>query len=565
MGTEISRRSFLVGAGVAGAASVAFLAGCSSENNPSGEATPQDSNAISWDLETEVLVVGAGGGGITAAATAVDEGASVLVLEKASAENENGYGATRSSGGNGCSVHDTAAAVRYLEASNIGLIDKAVEEAWAEYGTTVTDWLDDHGLNWKIQEGMGADFPNFPGAEGLQAVQIADPDKPAEVRGGSYYLSTMIPYIKGKGAEIVVGTEVTDLVQNDAGEVIGVVAKQGGKEVKIQAKKAVILATGGFEGNPDMLANYARCYPVAGMSWPLNTGDGIRMCQAIGADLYHMNNMCSQGYGFQYPGFFQARTGLNGANWPAMSYIFVNKLGKRFLCENPNRAGGPLGHRSYLDYNTFDTSNEQVDGGFRDTPFYSVFDSKVIEAGPIFAPTTNSGIRIIDPADGGLTEDWSEDNSVEIEKGYILKADTLQELAEKINENSAHEGYVMDPEALASTVEEYNANCAAGVDPLFGRPETSGDKPNLVALDTPPFYALRLIPTLYSTCGGPRKNEKSQVLDTKGEVIPRLYVSGVLGESAAQSYTVYGQNWSEIWNFGRISGTNAAAETPWDE
>ncbi|MEM5774728.1 MAG: FAD-binding protein [Bacillota bacterium] len=119
----------------------------------------------------------------------------------------------------------------------------------------------------------------------------------------------------------------------------------------------------------------------------------------------------------------------------------------------------------------------------------------------------------------------------------------------------------MVPQNLADTVAEYNEFCSSGVDAAYNRPATSNEKPNLVALDTPPFYALRLIPTLYSTCGGPRKNEKGQVLNTKGEVIPRLYLSGVLGESAAQTYTVYGQNWSEIWNFGRIAGENAAAES----
>ncbi len=554
---KLSRRSFLVGAGIT---SAAVLVGCAPENKEGSESSMMPA-VETWDLETEVLVVGAGGGGITAAAVALDQGSKVLVIEKANAENENGYGVTRSSGGNGCMVKDVAEAVKYLEASNLGLIDKAVENAWAEYGTSVTDWLDQHGINWRIQEGLGPDFPNFPGAAGLQAIQIADPDDPKNVRGGSYYHKVMIPYVKEKGGEIVLGTTATDLVLNENREVIGVIAKQGDKQIAIRALKAVILATGGFEGSAEMLANYARCFPVAGLAWPLNMGDGIKMCQAIGADLYHMNNVCSQGYGFQYPGFFEARTGINGANWPAMSYIFVNKLGKRFLCENPNKAGGPLGHRSYMDYNTYDNTNEQVDGGFRDTPFYAVFDSKVIEAGPIFAPTTNSGIRILDPVDGGLGEDWSADNQNEIEKGYILKADTLEELAAKINANSANEGYVMVPQNLVDTVAEYNEFCASGVDTAYERPATSNEKPNLVALDTAPFYALRLIPTLYSTCGGPRKNEKGQVLNTKGEVISRLYVSGVLGESAAQTYTVYGQNWSEIWNFGRIAGENAAAET----
>ncbi|NTW28515.1 MAG: FAD-binding protein [Coriobacteriia bacterium] len=550
----ISRRSFVVGTVGAGIASAGLLAGC-------GSASPTNSTtSIKWDMETEVLVVGAGGAGITAATAALDAGSQVLVIEKASVESKTGYGCTRSSGGNGCMISDVDAAVKYLNAQNLGFIDEAIERAWATAGTTMTKWLTDHKINFTLQKGYGPDFPNFPGASGLQAIQIADPVNPTTVRGGAYYLSTMIPYVTGKGGKLVTNTRATDIVRDASGAVIGINALQGDKKVAIHAKKAVILACGGFEGNAQMLFEYGRIYPMAGLAWPLNTGDGIKMCQAIGADLWHMNNVCSQGYGFQYPKIFELRTGINGAGWPAMSYVFINKLGNRFLCENPNKAGGPLGHRSYLDYDAWDTSNQQVNGAFRDTPFYSVFDSKVIAAGPIFKPSANSGIRAVDPADGGLSQEWSTDNAAEITAGYILKADTLEDLAKKINANSANEGFVMTGAALANTIATYNRNCAAGNDPQFGRPAVDAGKPNLVPLDKPPYYALRLMPSLYNTLGGPRKNAKSQILDTKGTVIPRLYATGAFGESAGQTYTIYGQNWSEILNFGRISGEAAAAE-----
>lgn len=555
MGQNVDRRSLLAGTGAAVMATAMPMA-------LGASIALADEPQAGWDLETEVLVIGAGGAGITAAVAAADAGAQVTVIEKAAVECETGYGATRSSGGNACSVTDKDAAIQYLEASNLGYMDEEIESVWAESCMTVERWLNDHGINCNIQEGFGADFPNFPGASGLQAIQISDPDDPVNVRGGAYYLRLLIPYLKEHGGELIIGTAAKELIQNADGVVVGVVAEQGGTDIRIHASKGVIMACGGFEGSEEMLFNYMRTWPLAGMSWPLNTGDGVKMCQRIGADLWHMNNCCSQGYGFQYPGFFELRTGLNGASWPAKSYIFVNKLGNRFLCENPNKAGGPYGHRCYLDYNTFDTSNEQVDGGFRDNPFYAVMDSKVIQAGPIFKPSPNSGIRAVDPADGGLDTEWSEDNQAEIEAGYILQADSLEELAEKINANSAHEGYVMDPAALVATVETYNGYCESGEDPDFGRPAEDTGAPNLVPLDTPPYYALRLEPSLYNTLGGPRKNAKGEILDVDGNPIGHLYAAGAFSETMAQSYTTYGQNWAEILSFGRITGENAAAAEP---
>ena len=107
-------------------------------------------------------------------------------------------------------------------------------------------------------------------------------------------------------------------------------------------------------------------------------------------------------------------------------------------------------------------------------------DSKVIAAGPLFTPSPNSGIRAVDPADGGLAEEWSDDNAAEIAAGYLLEADTFEELAEKINAYSADEGYVMEGSALAATVSRYNGFCASGEDADFGRPAQSGDAANLV-------------------------------------------------------------------------------------
>lgn len=157
---------------------------------------------------------------------------------------------------------------------------------------------------------------------------------------------------------------------------------------------------------------------------------------------------------------------------------------------------------------------------------------------------------------------WSEDNKAELDKGWILKGDTIEEIVEKMNENSKDEGYRMDPAALKATIDTYNADCSKGEDSQFGRPAEVNETPNLVPLDTPPYYALRLMPCMNTTKGGPVKNGKAQILDVHGDVIPRLYEAGTLGHTAAQVYCIFGANLAECFNFGRIAGRNAAAETP---
>jgi len=116
----------------------------------------------------------------------------------------------------------------------------------------------------------------------------------------------------------------------------------------------------------------------------------------------------------------------------------------------------------------------------------------------------------------------------------------------------------IDPDVLTSTITDYNNYCANGVDPDFGR-----SKSTLIPLATPPFYALPLWPGGPNTQGGPRRNEKGQVLDLDGNPIPRLYSNGECGSMWAL-YPAGGGDNSELVVFGQISGQNAAAETPRD-
>ena len=153
---------------------------------------------------------------------------------------------------------------------------------------------------------------------------------------------------------------------------------------------------------------------------------------------------------------------------------------------------------------------------------------------------------------------WSDDNQVEIERGWVLKGDTLEDLAKKIQEFD----HWMDYETLKTTFDEYQAACDAGMDPRFDR-ELNAEEDKL----TPegPYYAISIYPGSCSTLGGPKKNANAQVLDPAGNVIPRLYAAGSFGNFQAHSYGITGGNNSENMTWGRIGGRHCAGLEPWDK
>ena len=143
--------------------------------------------------------------------------------------------------------------------------------------------------------------------------------------------------------------------------------------------------------------------------------------------------------------------------------------------------------------------------------------------------------------------DWSNDNSVELEKGWIKKANTLSELAKIID---------LDGDQLTETVNRWNAMVASGDDDDFGRSLM------MSPFNEGPYYAVQLSPTMLNTQGGPRRNEKAEILRPDGNPIPRLYSSGELGSIYSNLYQGAG-NIGECLAFGRIAGRNVVAQHPW--
>jgi hypothetical protein len=141
--------------------------------------------------------------------------------------------------------------------------------------------------------------------------------------------------------------------------------------------------------------------------------------------------------------------------------------------------------------------------------------------------------------------DWSPDNSVEIERGWIKSAGSIEELAGIMG--------ISDPPAAAAEVDAYNVACRNGTPDAFGRPRDS-----MVPLE-PPFYGMALWPGGPNTCGGPRRNEHAEIVDPYGRAIPGLYGAGELGEAVGLLYPADGGNLSESVAFGRIAAESAMA------
>lgn len=151
---------------------------------------------------------------------------------------------------------------------------------------------------------------------------------------------------------------------------------------------------------------------------------------------------------------------------------------------------------------------------------------------------------------------WSEDNQKEIDRGWIVKANTIEELAGKILADPDNNG-LMSPSVLRETVKKYNEYCRKGEDLEFRK-----HKEWLQPLENPPYYTVKLWPGGPNTQGGPKRNERAQVLRPDNAPIPRLYAAGELGSVWGMVYQG-GGNIAECMAFGRIAGTNAASEKRW--
>jgi hypothetical protein len=557
---RISRRNFIVKGGAASVGAATLT----------GLATTQTGHADvpKWHRTTDVVVVGSGAAGLPAAIRARDLGASVIVIEENSDIGGHGIisqGNIALGGGTPMQkkfgIEDSPDKI-YLENTRPEHVhtrynDRAVVRAFADHNLEVFDFLVANGIVFVEVK------PISVLAEGVATPrrQTARPwsqDLKETINGtaGSGVMRPLEKSARAKGVEILLRHRMTRIVRENgtSGRVLGVAIKnlKDNSVVNIRARQGVIACTGGSSSNLVIRTIYdsrlTEEYQVGCEPYSRQSGDAEQQGMAIGASLGSTSNMrtesylqltkpiyigCRYGYDRWKPGgpFFEqaGASGISVADY--QDVICVDMLGKRFYDETV-------------------TTHLQVGDGKPDPVFgylSAALSSAVIDVngvkqrggGPIWA---------IFDQDAVTREKWDpRPPFVDTANGYFFSADTLAELARKLTGNK-YQKVPMSPAALQETVTKYNSYVDLGRDPDFNKPTPR------YKIQSPPFYAAWATPILHDTYAGLRVNEKFQVMDIFGQVIPGFYCAG----ESAGGFALHGLGRATVG--GYIAGTNAAKE-----
>lgn len=475
-------------------------------------------DTVSWQGEYDVIVVGYGGAGAVASISAADKGASVLLVEKAPKGQEGGNTRYAGQAVLGLDENDIEKATEYFKSIRGKYLSPsdAVINSYLVAASKSYAWLMSIGAN------SVAVFPfreyDYDGGEVMKAMLVD-----GEIWTSSLY-RTLQQAVESRKDKIEVWYESPGvaLIQDPKTRIIhGVKVENNGNILNIRARNGVVLCTGGFENNQQMIQDYLNLPYGYSKAARYNTGDGIKMAMEVGANLWHMSNTAGPdlnvlnpetGTTFAYA--IQGEKDLLSTGFATQNVIFVGADGTRFTDESV------LPNHGYVNFHGSWTQQNLS------LPAYAIFDE-----------TARLSQKVYDS--------WSDNNEEEIEKGIIIKARTIEELAKKIGVDAAN---------LKKQVVEYNRYCYNKKDLIYGR-KTETLKP----IKTGPYYAMELVPSFTNTQGGPQRNENGEVIDLSGNVIPHLYSAGELGSMFSNIYQGTG-NLGECVAFGRISGENAASK-----
>lgn len=518
---NIDRRHFVSGTALAGAglATLGII----------GSTDVALAQEITWDAEYDVVVAGIGFAGSVAAITAAEEGASVLLVDKAP-EGSTG-GNSRVSGQYIQATDDADAMYTYLSAlmGDFPNWDPDVLRAHVDGTREQYDWLVNvmgadptilvQDESWDTTYSKGyyteafgdkggyvqqwSEFPEFEGAEHCLSFLITG-------KGfDSAFYQLCQDNIAKRNIDVWYESPAKHLIMDTEGTVIGVQIETADGVQNIKANGGVVLACGGYESNQEMMANFMQQPENYTYGCIYNTGDGIAMGQEAGASFWHMSTGAAFMWGYK-PDDMQACV------WPPVSTtrgIFVGPSGSRYVNEQAESRHGRI----------------NIGGAFliRQTPrpTYAVMDS-ALAAQYKFQAT------------------FSDGNVDEIANGTLLSGETLADLAEAMG---------VDADTFEKTVARFNEDYAAGRDADYGRPYDTIVGP----IEQGPFYALKLVPVLLNTQGGPRRNALAQVVDPDLNPIEGLFSAGELGALWPDNYNG-GGNIGECCTFGRLAGRNAA-------
>ena len=489
--------------------------------------------------EADVVIVGAGGAGMTAAMTASDAGKSVIILESQAMVGGN---SVRSTGGmnaaktvyqdenefgEGAGVEKMlkSAADNYADNEFITSLAATVAQQWADYQANPVGYFDSvelmeldtmvggKGINnpelvktlvegtapaidWLDENGMSLHNVAAFGGASVKRIHRPVNEEGKVVSVGAYLVPLMEKACQERGVEFILNTTADTILTDANGQAVGVSGTdKDGNTVTVNAK-AVVLATGGFGANLDMVASYKpELKGFMTTNAPGIQGQGIAMATAIGAATVDMDQI-------QIHPTVEANTsaliteGLRGDG-----AILVNANGERFTDEVSTR--------------------------------------DKVSAAEIAQPGSFSWL-IVDQA----MADASNVIQGYITKGYTKQGATYEELAKEIE---------VDPAAFAATMEKWNGCVEAKTDADFGR--TSFANP----LNTAPYYAIKVSAGVHHTMGGVVINSSTEVLKEDGSVIPGLFAAGEVTGGVHGANRLGGTAVADFVVFGRIAGTSAAA------
>jgi urocanate reductase len=535
---SVSRRAFLSKS--AAGVGVAALAGV--ETN---EAKAQ----AKWDLSADVVVIGAGVAGLPAAITARDLGASVIIVD----ENFDIGGRGMLSGGR---VHLGGGHALQQKA---GIKDSAdqIFADWVRHDAAVARYSDRDLVRVFADENVatfdflvenGVEFRDRPiGPEAASTVPrtfvTLEWHVPSEIyapgggRNGSGLVRRLEESARKKGAQILLRHEMKSLIREPgpSGKVVGIAVSHPGGSLNIEAKRGVVIATGGHTGNVNFRRTFdprlTEEYQQACMPYVFQGAKGELAAMDVGAALWATANQTNESgsavtktrhigcrWGYSSLTFrpesklfpLAKATGLTVRDWQDM--IFVNQNGQRFW----NEVDGS--YRFFAAAMAYNGDSSKLNGG---GPIWAIFD-----------------------ADAVAREKWDPQPPHVDPDGYFYSADTIAELGPRIR--NLYQKKPISGEALQETVNRYNAFVTAGVDADFKKPTP------MYKIEKPPFYAAWATPILHDTLTGLRTNTHGEVVDIRGEVIPGLYCAGESQGGFAQ------HGLARCVVFGRVAGRNAA-------
>lgn len=500
--TTISRRAFL-GMGTVGAAAIgAGLVGCTpSSKTASSEGEtglsdtghsfltapdPIPESDITATETYDVVVVGGSSAGLAAAASAAEEGARVLCLEKtptpAGAGTYYGFINTELLSRNGVTAVDEQAYEKSLIEAALGATNPKLIHAYVSNSAKVGDWLED------VTRQTGNEL-KFSADMGSENTAYFDDNTP-----GSSAYDVLTTYGTSKGATYVYETEAVQLEKDDTGRITAVIAKTPDGYMRYAAEKGVVLATGGYNGDPEMIEAYipwvdqdvlAQMSPIADTG---NTGDGLKMAAWAGAHIV-------EGPHCPMIHFIQGAIPMAGS-------LFVNAAGERFMDEGTSMEVAAQILMRQPGHRMWQISDAKPSGM---ALVMAMAANQSAADGTNAMATDNGGA----PAEGDMAEQGPMANMAADDTPTF---DTLDELAASID---------VDPAILAATVDRFNELVAAGKDEDF-----NSDFTLAVSIDTPPFKAVETPPCALAMMGGPQINEAMAVLDEDYVPIPGLYAAG---------------------------------------